>query len=70
VERHTPFAAALAAASQTSLLSKFAATVEEPEQPERIINKSSHFILTSLNRVVGEKGYCTTAELHYFVVKT
>ena len=31
---------------------------------------SSHFILTSLNRVVGEKGYCTTAELHYFVVKT
>jgi hypothetical protein len=31
----------LAAASQTSLLSKFAATVEEPEYPDRIVNKSS-----------------------------
>jgi hypothetical protein len=30
----------------------------------------SHLILTSLHRVVGERGYCTTAELHYFVVRT
>ena len=39
-------------------------------EPDGIVNKSSHFILTSLNRVVGEKGYCTTAELRYFVVRT